>query len=1251
LKKGVLIIAAAMILALINFPTAGAVSSIHRIYEDFESSNISGRFTKVNADCTWTNMHTAGMSDGALEVNVLSKMGSPQFSFEMIKGATYNVSAWIKMKQTPLTDTVNFVFQSKNFAGTETYYTTISAKTASLQAGKWAYVSKSFVFDGKGTKIGTGGLRYDVVPASTLDIRIGSGDAAVVMSAGQNIEYFLDDLIVMPTVSNAVNLIQKGSFDTADYKDVWQDMSAVSSYASGGANSTAGCVYIDSTGNYGTIKQNVPIKYNTNYKISFWAKTDSDAYSGKNIQLIVDRKAVKTDANVTNYQYLKDSLQPVITKNWVKYEISYNYTISTTDVSVPSLYFRVGTGLELEKYYIDEFVIEEQSDITPAIQMNLSGAYKVGEQLSLNCVYTPAVNKAGYWYRIMRSFGTGGWITIENGTTNADLITYNLQQADADKQLKFEVTTVDLYGDYGISAEKNTSVIYADNVVNAYFVPNVWDEALGALDAGVEFKNNADPVNILSALAMYTPDNILAGVSYARDSVSSGQSINRSIALNNTAAASHAKLFVWEESTMTPIMKSLDIEKSNNEKFIYVDAEYGADTNSGSFASPLKTVNAAKTAAQLIKTQTSKNIYVMFKPGVYPISQTVAFTAQDGSETQKIVYTSYGKEKAVFSGGKEVKNWSLHNADKNIYKTYVGTSVNSRQLYINGVRAVRARSTTGLSNCTTDKTVGHTTTDTFLANFAHVSDLEMVYYEQWTNPRCGVSSINIVGDVATVAMKQPGWSYVENKGGTAATKPVYYENAYELLDEAGEWYLDRYSGYLYYIPRFFEDINTAEVILPTTEKMITISGSVDAPAKNIEFHNIDFKYTTWMRPSGNDGHSDAQNNHIRQQGADKLPDGAIEVTDSRNIVFENCGFSKLGITALKMTGAIQDCNVNANEFYDISGSAVSLGEPNTSNQNIVNPTLEKYMIKNNNITNNYIHRIGVDYMSAAAISAGFPKNTNISHNEIFDTPYSGMHIGYGWDTLTTSAIENLKIENNYIHTVMNYKIFDGGGIYTIGATGGTMENPNLIKGNYVKDVKNFHGALYTDEGSTFWKLCDNVVDLSSTPTWFGNGVTTAARPSRWLHVWTDSIKNMQFVGNYSTTAEKTYKAVDSIFEEPYLYPEANWPQAAQDIINNAGIQTEYQSNFEDGLQEVYMGRRYNVTVGNGFVLDLAAKTRKDKLYDFKNSSVYYKNYNPDIISLDGDFNVRALKSGNALVEVCIVEQGILNSFKIEIYVE
>jgi len=81
---------------------------------------------------------------------------------------------------------------------------------------------------------------------------------------------------------------------------------------------------------------------------------------------------------------------------------------------------------------------------------------------------------------------------------------------------------------------------------------------------------------------------------------------------------------------------------------------------------------------------------------------------------------------------------------------------------------------------------------------------------------------------------------------------------YELLDQPGEWYLNRTTGWLHYQPRPGEDMATASVVLPTLETLVQVQGTTDTPVNNIRFQNIIFAYATWLAPNQDSGFAHVQ---------------------------------------------------------------------------------------------------------------------------------------------------------------------------------------------------------------------------------------------------------------------------------------------------------------------------------------------------------------------------------------------------------
>ena len=101
------------------------------------------------------------------------------------------------------------------------------------------------------------------------------------------------------------------------------------------------------------------------------------------------------------------------------------------------------------------------------------------------------------------------------------------------------------------------------------------------------------------------------------------------------------------------------------------------------------------------------------------------------------------------------------------------------------------------------------------------------------------------------------------------------------------------------------------------------------------------------------------------------------------------------------------------------------------------------------IADNEVHDVGLTYPSAIALTGG-GKDCEISHNHVYDTPYSAVTCG-GQDNL---------IEGNRIHHAMQ-ELHDGAGIYCFGGKG------LVLRGNFIYDIVDTGGygasAYYLDE--------------------------------------------------------------------------------------------------------------------------------------------------------------------------------------------
>lgn len=539
----------------------------------------------------------------------------------------------------------------------------------------------------------------------------------------------------------------------------------------------------------------------------------------------------------------------------------------------------------------------------------------------------------------------------------------------------------------------------------------------------------------------------------------------------------------------------------------------GSDDNPGSEEKPFAGVDRARRAVQLINKNMSGDIVVVLHDGEYQIDHTIVFKAEDsGTNGRKVIYRAAANATPVISGGRRVVGWEK--CEKGIWKAPAPID-NFRQLYVGGRRATRARgdAPAGLE-LLDDK--GYTTTDVRMAEWKNASDVEFCYRTIWAHTRCKVNGIKREGDRAVITMLQPHFANAINKEGVQIANPdhldgIHVENALELLDEPGEWYLDRPAKTVYYMPLPGEDMSKVEAIVPALEKLVELRGEIDRPVQNIRFEGITFAHGSWLLPS-EIGFVDVQANFVldwqkpfhRGTGLTavhnehlKSPSNVVcRACDS--IHFERCTFAKLGGGGIDLEYGSRNNVIQGCIFKDISGTAVQVGDVLKDDHHPDDP---KKIVKNNSVTNNYIRDCGLEYWGSVGVFAGYTEGTVISHNEICYLPYSGISSGWGWGEEdagggnpdyeqpfkyeTPTPAKNNRIEYNHIHNVMS-RTDDGAGVYTLGNQPGTV-----IRGNYIHDCASRDGkrgwiqGIYLDEGSGFIEVVGNLV-LGMNPTHFNN---------------------------------------------------------------------------------------------------------------------------------------------------------------------
>lgn len=487
--------------------------------------------------------------------------------------------------------------------------------------------------------------------------------------------------------------------------------------------------------------------------------------------------------------------------------------------------------------------------------------------------------------------------------------------------------------------------------------------------------------------------------------------------------------------------------------------------------------------------------------GTYRLARTLVLDWRDsGRPGNDVVWSAAPGADPVISGAIRVRGWTLHDSRRHIYQARVMAGLSTRQLYVNGRRATRARSTLYPSGFKRTPS-GFQAANDSMATWRNPTGIEVVTRTQWKMMRCPVARIR----GRQLIMRQPCWHNVNVMPYQWSFQTItWLENAYELLNAPDEWYLNSRAGRLYYIPAPGQRLSGADVELPVAQSLIDVRGTLARPVANLRFQGIRFEYGTWLGPSGPNGYAEDQSGFYLAGGGHRrnkighdpnaMPTpGDVQVEYGRRIAFVHDDFLHLGAVGLEFGAGGQRDVVLANRFDDISSAAVHLGGVAVS---YAHPSRPGQLVAGNLISNNAITRTGREYQDSAAIMLGFTTRSLVEHNEISDVPWSGIAIGWGWGLLDPSDFLGLpnaahglwgtytrptpsrgnRIIDNRIRSFLE-TLWDGGAIYTVAQQGRDARDGELIAGNVATDKRTLAGGnvIYTDGGSRYVTIERNVL--------------------------------------------------------------------------------------------------------------------------------------------------------------------------------
>lgn len=556
---------------------------------------------------------------------------------------------------------------------------------------------------------------------------------------------------------------------------------------------------------------------------------------------------------------------------------------------------------------------------------------------------------------------------------------------------------------------------------------------------------------------------------------------------------------------------------------IYVSLQ-GNDKNPGTKEAPFNTLNRAIKQARewrrLNRPEVAGGIYIRLEEGVYAQRNSLFLRPEDsGTPDSPTVICAVDGAHPVISGGVAVTGWKRgcnHSAIPEKLKQKIWSAeaplignrrVETRQMWVNGHKVQRAAQFPdgGLERMIDFNPEEQTITIPVSQSvnpkrLQNAGQLEMIVHQRWAIAILRVKSIDVKDGQAVVRFHEPE-SHLEFAhpwpqpviGGEKGNSSFCLTNALELLDQPGEWFQEYPSGTIYYYPQASENMETAEVIIPALETLVTIDGTLSRPVKHIQFNGITFAHTSWMRPSFQ-GHVTLQGGfplldayklqepglpekaELENQAWIIRPETAIRVRGAEHIDFKHCTFRHLSSTGLDYEWAVTASSVEDCQFTNIGGTALLVGAfPDGGFETHV-PFISadvRELCSHITIRNNFISNVTNEDWGCVGIGAGYVRNMDISHNEVCHLNYSGICVGWGWTSLESGMCNN-RIEANYVHHFAR-RLYDAGGLYTLSNQPGSVMRNNriehLIEAPYATNDRAFY--IYLDEATDGYTMENN----------------------------------------------------------------------------------------------------------------------------------------------------------------------------------
>ncbi|NWK56560.1 discoidin domain-containing protein [Verrucomicrobiaceae bacterium N1E253] len=549
------------------------------------------------------------------------------------------------------------------------------------------------------------------------------------------------------------------------------------------------------------------------------------------------------------------------------------------------------------------------------------------------------------------------------------------------------------------------------------------------------------------------------------------------------------------------------------------------------------------------------DLVVHLRGGRYEVAKTLEFDGKDsGSNTHRVIYQKYRDESPVLCGGVRITGWKK--VDGQAYYEADATAALKRagyfrQLYVDGIRSLQARSHTYVKNTHKKFWDDPSTPERYdgvwlpKRDYKNIEDLQLFYAKVFKVGYMHVDSILPAenDDEMIVKMEQPDFQYWASWDNARATPTMEFRvlNAMEELDEPGEWYVNRKTKKIYYYPTTpAQDMSKVETWAPATEFLLKVKGDAKSKASDLSFKGLTFRYGNWMAPETMMlGRTQAE---IFDKYKSEIP-GQIILDHTDRVTIRDCRVVHQASVGVQLYEDCDDTLIEGNVFYDLTAAGVSIGRWYHNKKECP----AENICRNTMVRNNIVRSTGRDYDQGTGLNVFIAYDCKFHHNDVSDTSYTAIHARIGDSGHVRDDMGKIEFKFNKVSRAQvagRYGMDDGGHLYLHGRYPGSV-----VEGNYSR----FHST----KGHGWEFYSDN---WSHTIHWLNNVSRDSIHPKPVCWNWHGGSKGVVYE---NTWAEKSNLVGKKTAGRAKLInyvqvKDGQWPDEAVAVMENAGLQPAYR---------------------------------------------------------------------------------------------